>query len=422
MDSALIVFSRQGLFTQTIKARDIPSREHARKLWPFIIAKDNPQLVTFVSPSFNRDGTLKQRSHFRTLSSSRSLNFAQVFKEEEDQRRLAASESIEHRTAKDLIAQELQQRVLQNKGLPWSFRDISASDFHFEGNLLLGAVEIAPEYTVQTPFGTCFRLDVAVLGTAIRSKPIILGGIEIERTHAFEGRKALLGKSLGFPLISIDISEMSIDEITPEWAARVLSQTTASSLNRRRQTYVYLHDLVYPLFVQIPKEIIEEQKHQYLIFADDSTLAKLVKWINSLAEILEYPKNSVTPSIVNGRSDAAKKTLHGAGEVVGPDWTMFNNQRCLRLTLPKSTGVTDLRAHKFHIALAYILLNHTNALVGYKYQNGIDNDNPQEDIWIEQKFESFNPLTFSKHRILPKRLAEPVEHLLSIINSLKTSQ
>lgn len=274
MDSALVVFSRQGLFKQKIKAKDIPSREHARKLWPFVIGEDNPKLVTFVSPSFNADGKLKQRSHFRILNSSRSINLKQVFKNEEELRRQAASESIEHNTAKRLVTLELQNRLSKNKGLPWSFKDISASDFHFEGNLLLGAIEIIPEYTVHTPFGTSFRLDIAVLGPRIRSKPIILGGIEIERSHAFEGRKALLGKSLGFPLISIDISEMSLDLITPAWATRVLSQTTASSETHRRQTYVYLHDLVYPLFAQIPHEIVKDQRHQYLIFADDATLRK----------------------------------------------------------------------------------------------------------------------------------------------------
>jgi hypothetical protein len=38
---------------------------------------------------------------------------------------------------------------------------------------------------------------------------MVLGGVEIELGHAFNGRKALIGKSLGFPLVSIDITEMT---------------------------------------------------------------------------------------------------------------------------------------------------------------------------------------------------------------------
>lgn len=421
MDSAVTVFSRQGLFAQRIKARDIPSREHARKLWPFVIANDNHKPVTYVSPSFDSNGKLKQRSHFRTLNNSRSINIAQIFTEEEQQRQKGVSESDEHKEAKKVLLAEMQNRLSSNRGLPWSFKDPSASDFHFEGNLLLGADKIIDEHYVQTPFGMGFRLDLAVLASPLRNDEIILGGIEIERTHTFEGRKALLGKSLGFPLISIDISEMTLDEITPTWAANVLSQTTVTKEISHRQTYVYIHDLVYPLFAQIPGSIGDE-KHQYLVFAADQVLNNLVKWINKLAELLEYPKNSVTPSIVNGINDATKKALNRAGEVVGSDWQRFNNQKCLRLTLPRSTGLKDLKAHKFHIVLAYLLLNKTDSLVGYKYCNGIDNDEIKEDIWIKKIWKKdYNPPTFFEHRILPKRLAEPINQMLSVINTIQSN-
>jgi hypothetical protein len=63
---------------------------------------------------------------------------------------------------------------------------------------------------------------------------MVLGGVEIELGHAFDGRKALIGKSLGFPLISIDITEMTLDELTPEWAQQVLTATTRSHEQGRR--------------------------------------------------------------------------------------------------------------------------------------------------------------------------------------------
>jgi hypothetical protein len=49
-----------------------------------------------------------------------------------------------------------------------------------------------------------------VLGPPVQAEPMVLGGVEIELGHAFDGRKALIGKSLGFPLISIDITEMTL--------------------------------------------------------------------------------------------------------------------------------------------------------------------------------------------------------------------
>lgn len=52
MDEAIVVFSRKGIFQTTIAARDIRSREHARKLWPLVSPGASRQMVTWVSPSF----------------------------------------------------------------------------------------------------------------------------------------------------------------------------------------------------------------------------------------------------------------------------------------------------------------------------------------------------------------------------------
>ena len=236
---------------------------------------------------------------------------------------------------------------------------------------------------------------------------MVLGGVEIELGHAFDGRKALIGKSLGFPLISIDITEMTLPELTPEWAQRVLTATTRSHEQGRRQTYIYLHDLLYPLYAQLPAFLDDEQRHQFLVFVDDKTLNKLVSWMNLLAEKLEYPKGTVAVAIVNGKNDQARKMLERAGQVVGPDWRDFNDQKCLRLTLPRPKGPADLQAHRFHMTMARILLSHTDALVGYKYCNGVDNNHPEDDIWVAKRWIASEKI-FSEHRVLPKRLAEPV--------------
>jgi len=301
--------------------------------------------------------------------------------------------------------------------MPWAFKDADASDYPLEGNLLLGADRVAIEHLLETPFGSQFRLDVAVLGPPVQTEPMVLGGVEIELGHAFDGRKALIGKSLGFPLISIDITEMTLAELTPEWAQKVLTATTRSHEQGRRQTYIYLHDLLYPLYAQLPVFLDDEQRHQFLVFADDNTLNKLVRWMNALAEKLEYPKGTVAVALVNGKNEQSRKMLERAGQVVGPDWAEFNDQRCLRLTLPRPKGPADLQAHRFHMTMARVLLSHTDALVGYKYCNGVDNNHPEEDVWVAHRWIA-DLKTHTQHRVLPKRLAEPINRLIAVVSDL----
>lgn len=374
-------------------------------------------MVTWVSPSFN-NGKLRRRSHFRVLPAQHVFKPKAHFDDEEASRWRAAQESPEHRRAKELVAEELSNRLSAGLAMPWIFKDEDASDYPLEGNLLLGADQVAIEHSLETPFGSQFRLDVAVLGPPVQAEPMVLGGVEIELGHAFDGRKALIGKSLGFPLISIDITEMTLAELTPEWAQRVLTATTRSHEQRRRQTYIYLHDLLYPLYAQLPAFLDNEQRHQFLVFADDETLNKLVRWMNLLADKLEYPKGMVAVALVNGKNDQARKMLERAGQVVGPDWQEFNDQKCLRLTLPRPKGPTDLQAHRFHMTMARVLLSHTDALVGYKYCNGVDNNHPEDDVWVAKRWIA-DEKRFSEHRVLPKRLAEPVNRLIAVVSDLR---
>ncbi len=419
MDEAVIVFSRKGLFQTRITARDVRSREHARKLWPLVSPDALKQMVTWVSPTFE-NGKLRRHSHFRRLPADHTYNLRAHFDDEEGRRQRTVQESSEHRHAKELIAAELARRMDAGLAMPWSFKDVDASDYPLEGNLLLGADSVAIEHPLETPFGSRFRLDVAVLGPPVQTEPMVLGGVEIELGHAFDGRKALIGKSLGFPLISIDITEMTLAELTPEWAQQVLTATTRSHEQGRRQTYIYLHDLLYPLYAQLPAFLDSEQRHQFLVFADDATLHKLVHWMNVLADKLEYPKGTVAVALVNGKNEQSRKMLERAGQVVGPDWKNFNDQRCLRLTLPRPKGPADLRAHRFHMTMARVLLSHTDALVGYKYCNGVDNNHPEDDVWVAHRWVA----ELSKHterRVLPKRLAEPINRLIAVVSDLHHS-
>lgn len=417
MDKAIIVFSRKGLFQKTLSAFDIRSREHARKLWPLVSFDESRQMVTWVSPSFE-NGRLRRRAHFRVLPTQTSYNPKQHFDNQENHRWNTVKESTEHRLAKELITAEISRRLNYGLGMPWRFKDKDVSNFPFLGNLLLGADRVVMEHPLKTPFGSQFRLDIAVLGSPIHSEEMVLGGVEIELGHAFDGRKALIGKSLGFPLISIDITEMTLDELTPEWASQVLTATTYDHEQGRRQTYIYIHDLLYPLYAQIPSFIDNEKRHQFLIFADNPTLDKLNSWMKKLAQKLNYQNGEVAVAIVNAKNEQSRKMLERAGQVAGPDWEEFNNQRCLRLTIPRPTDSNDLKNHRFHMTMARLLLSHSDSLVGYKYCNGIDNDRPGDDIWIVRR-RSADLKTLEEYRVLPKRLAEPINRLMAVVSSIQ---
>lgn len=415
MDEALMVFSRNGEFKNNIRARDISSREHARKLWPLVTQTLPHKLVTWVVPSFSGDGNLIRRSHFRTLPSSR-YSPSKHFENEESERQRFIQESAEHRNAKQLIAAELSRRMKLGLAMPWFFKDVAASDFHLSGNLLLGANEIASEYEIKTSFGCAYRLDIAILAPPINREPIVLGGIEIEFGHAFEGRKALIGRSQNFPLISIDISDLSLDKITPQWAEKALTATTRSFESGERKTYVYLHDLLYPLYAQLPDFIDKEHKHQFLIFATDKELGELRKWLLILSERLVLPKDALNISKANTKSEQSKVMLKNAGDIVGPDWERTNNHRCLLVTINRPSPM-DIKLHLFHIAMARLLLSHINALVGYKYERGILNEDLASDIWIKLKWDAERK-AFDQYRVLPKRLAIPTNRLLEILQEL----
>lgn len=417
MDKALIVFSRKGLMRETIKARDVRSREHARKLWPMVDPEARSQLLTWVSPSFE-DGRLRKRSHFRRLPDAGAIDLRHRFDAEEAERQRRAAESEEHARAKSLLAAELERRIRAGLGLPWAFKDDSVSDFPLVGNLLLGATHIVAELPLDTPFGSSYRLDIAVMGAPISQRPMLLGGIEIERWHHFDGRKALIGRSMGFALITVDITELDLADLTEEWAAKVLTDTTRNDAHGRRSSYVYLHDLLYPQFVVIPKDVEDEPKHQYLVFADDVTIDWLRGWLRRLGDALGYQANQVLLQLLNAKSPSARVALETAGGIVGDGWESFNNQRMLRISVPRPTGPHDKRAHKLHATLARLLLAH-DCLVGYQYASAVHNDGPEEDVWLRYKWRSEHSM-HEVYRVLPKRLAEPIRRLVAFLESTGT--
>ncbi|EPM43351.1 hypothetical protein [Pseudomonas syringae] len=413
MDDALVVFSRKGLFQTPITAYEIKSREHYRKMWPLVTTDIPHRLVSWVSPCFNDDGKLKTRSYFRTYSGKRGVRTADYFDGQEQSRQRHTGESEEHRRAKQLIADELQRRLDAGLAMPWYYRDETISEYHLAGNLLLGANAVTQEQNIKTPFGNSYRLDVAVLGKPILRHPMVLAGIEIELGHAFDGRKALAGRSMGFPLISIDITDMSLDQLTPQWARQALTATKSSDDEGRRKTFIYLNDLLYPLYVQLPSTLIEgdDFRHQFIVFAADEHLERVKATLAKVSLALGLQSPTVLLGIVNGKSASAAKQVANLGDIAGPDWREFNEHRCLMITLDRPRTPQDVPSHLMHIAIAALLAGKGNALVGYKNRLGIINDHPEEDVWNEYRRGTW-------HRTVPKRLAEPFQRYLAVIDQL----
>lgn len=417
MFDAIIVFSRKGILKKKVLAKEIRSNEHARKLWPLLAGDGSSYLVTWVKPSFTKDGKLSRKSHFRVLSTSRNLT--KIINSEESQRQTFINESEEHKLAKKLIMEELQSRIDHGIGLQWWYKDKDISDFPLTGNLLLGAEKVEKEYILKTAFEINFRLDLVILGKVIHKEPIVLGGVEIEMSHSFDGRKALLCKSLGFPLISVDISDMDISEITPDWAKTILSLTAYDSSDTLRKNYFYIHDLLYPLFAQIPIYVNTKQKHQYLIFASHQNLKKIEDWIRFLASRLGYDTVDISIAIVNGnKSNQALTTVRNAGEIVGNGWEQFNNNMFLRITLPCAKNILDEKAYYLYMTIARILLSNVETLVGYQYKNGADRDDIVDDLWTAH-VKPTGKTEFSTFKVLPKRLADPTSNYIQFLEQLK---
>lgn len=410
MEEACVVFSRKGLFKGTIVAREIRSREHYRNLWPLVTPEKPHRLLTYVRPSFNGD-QLVRRSHFRLYSGKQGLNAKELFSSEERERQRLVGESEAHKRAKELIAAELQRRLDKKLALPWFFKDDSISEYPLAGNFLLGAEEITTEQVIRTPFGTQYRLDVAVRRQKILKHDLILGGVEIELGHAFDGRKALAGRTMGFPLISVDITNIRLEELTPEWAARALTDTTRNHEEGRRNTYVYLNPLLYPLYVQLPRDLLDiERRHQFIIFATDANLDRIKQVLSETRKTLGLSPGQVLLTDVNGKGKQSFSQLENLGEIAGPDWSERNDHRCLTISLDRTQSPLDVHLHLMHICLAWLLAGWGDCLVGYKYRLGIYNDKPDEDVW--------NDYVKGRRRTLPKRLADPLSTYITVLESL----
>lgn len=420
MDKAIQVFSRDGNFNKVILAREIKSKEHARKLSPFVDPNNKDDLVTWVSPSFDNQN-LKRRSHFR----KRKFYSVEIktIKDEENERRAICNESAEHKLAKELLSNELRLRIKNNIPLEWGFYDKEISDLPIIGNLLLAAESVEEEYTFKSSSGEKFRLDIAIMGKGVRNtaKKFIYAAIEIEKENQFEYRKEILCKSAAFPLISINISDLSLNDINEAWAKKIIGETLKSSPSSKRANFFYLHDLLYPLFLKYPDTLIKnEPEHQFILFDNSLSIENIKNYCLQLGKhIPNYKFHIHKIHIYNRKGNLIKEELkkyQNLANIVGIGCEEINSETVVLITIkrPESRNIQDFINH---MALFRILLSSPTAMIGYRYARYETNNNFAEDLWI-YKYLDAEKKELKTIKICPKRLSIPLEDILDIIRKL----
>jgi hypothetical protein len=285
-EDALRVFSLRGLFSERVIAHDIRSRADARKKWPFV--DDKRRLLMWVRDSWS-DGHRKRRAHFRHYPGivGGAKQLSRLIATEIDQAVRRKSESELHKTTKQKLALCLQKMIDARESLLWHYNDPEASDFSLSGNLLSEVVEIAVDsYQIKLPFGKVYRPDIALLGPTLKNRPLLLGIIELELSHEAEALKCLYCKATAAPVLVVDLQDAKLADITEAWCTERLVQTTATTNDRRRHNYIFLHNMLYPVFSDTPSDLLYGKDHQFLVFTPDSSFEKLHNRVRLLQQVI----------------------------------------------------------------------------------------------------------------------------------------
>lgn len=410
MDEAIRVYSAdKGYLAEIIRATEIKSHAHARKLAPLV--DRNKNLLYWVDWGALKKNGKPKVAHFRHYPRGSQRNLELEVIDEIQLRYSKSIESLKHRKAKEAIYALLCEWLSENRHLPWIFKDQEISDFTLSGDLLAGAKEIRKEFPIKTPFGTDYRLDIAILGNKIGKSFILLAGIEVEFTHQFDFTKALICKSIGFPLISVDIEHLEESDINIEWARAVLTETTKSSGNGLRRNYIYVHRFLSSFFLDIPREYAPELRHQYVIFAKEHN--KIIIWLKKLRDCLGLNDTQIVISPIKNKNSQLKVQVENAGNLAGESWRDHNADAYVQLTADKPATKSG-NLFYFHLILAKICNSELDCLVGYKYELGHIHNEGDSLYWL--KYIRVDDNNWIHKKLAPKRLSEPVRQILSYVD------
>lgn len=409
---------------EEIEAISIKSREDARKLGPF--CNSEREMYYWVNWGTKHDGK-KIRPYFRRYS-DKDRSFIHIRKILDDEIEIVNKykQNSIHKKVQDVLMEALTKLIDEGKTIDWYFKDERLTDFTLSGNLLSDVTHASKEYRIKPPFVDHYSLDIALLGPKVHSKNIILGAIEIEHTHEVDMLKTLLCKALGFPLLTFNISDASIDDITEEWCINRLTETRLDSDNGRRRNYVYLHNMLYPVYLSGYEAWGLGEKHQYVIFPKEHDIDNLFKYINTLKLSLSLNDDDVKvmPVNINNNDKGSITQFENEGALAGDNWRSYNSNKFIRLILRRPEGKSG-SLYKFHIILTQLLTLHIDCLVGYKHDIGKSNFDRSKPIW-EVKRRELNPnappqYIWPHKRFCPKRISEPINEILKYIPNVLIS-
>ena len=413
METALRLFSWHGIKRETVLASDIRSREDARKLGPFVDPSGR-RVVHWRKPSFDEETRRRIRrahfAHYPTNSEGKQFESGYLHSDtvsiENDKRK-----ETRHGLAVAAIVSALQGLMAKGMSANWAYTDPRISnDATLSGNLLQDVIEIAVEYPYRlAAVDRSYRFDIALLGPKVGKSKAILAVIEVELTHAYDVEKCLVAKSLGFPLLSMNIDELDEDEISEAWAVETLLGRTTNRSDRRRFNFIYLHDMLAPVFL----DINFADKHEYVVFVGNGKHEFACNQLKRLKAHLGFSPDDPAILIqqIGIKNDQARKIAENEGSVAGRDWAAFNSSQYIRIVLERPR----LKAgpiYLYHLQMAMLLNGCLNCLVGYKYSKGIKNKNPGEPLWNVSCREHGTTCR------LPKQVSHPLAQILDELAKL----
>lgn len=415
MKSAIRICSYKGFFKEEIKASEISSRYMARDLGPFV-DEAKEKLVHWVDKAFSKEtGKFMRSEHFAKYPEKASSRSAFDFDELIRIRDQQLNSSKVHNTCRDRLADSLRRCLEQNQTHEWYFRDEKLSDYNLSGNLFRGVRRIETEYQIPAPFSRNYRLDIALLGDEVDGVPILLSGVELELSHEFESLKCMLCKCIGFPLISLDISdigELEVEHINGDKLLNMLLETSKTNDSGRRRNFVYIHPMLYPVFIDWSRLSLEQEKHQFIIFCPDKDFEELKLLLKELRIKLGLGHSDFQIQTQNcSNPNADRRVIYNEGPMAGHDWRSYNEDKYLRLSIPRVLKDNDA-SYLFHLGFAEIVNAIKPSLVGYKYLPCCSRTD-DEDIWSV-----YDTKAKEMKLTCPISLSVPITSILKILEQL----
>jgi hypothetical protein len=94
-----------------------------------------------------------------------------------------------------------------------------------------------------------------------------------------------------------------------------------------------------PIFVDAPGRVLPDPKHQFVVFASDERVTKIVRFLKHLRDRLKLDPALYVIAPVKAKGESGETMIANEGSIAGHDWRNYNTQQHIRLSVPRpSTG------------------------------------------------------------------------------------